>query len=135
MGRTLATATINGPLASKEYSFLVDTGASFVGLPITEIQELGLSPVPNGKRRFMTATGVVELDTYTAIGMVENEGFTAWVMPAPIPIIGYELLENLRFRVNPVSQRLEKVPDEVEDHPPYLLSVLEIYQQPRSGIS
>jgi hypothetical protein len=42
-------------------------------------------------------------------------------MPVPVPIIGYEFLENLRFRVNPVSQRIEKVPDDVEDHPPYLL--------------
>ena len=123
MGRTLATATINGPLASKEYDFLVDTGASFLGLPIKEIEELSLTAVPNGRRRFMTATRVVELDTYTAMGLVENEGFTAWVMPAPIPLIGYEILENLRFRVNPVSQRLEKVPDEVENHPPYLLMV------------
>jgi predicted aspartyl protease len=121
MGRTLATATVNGPLVSKEYDFLVDTGSTLMGLPLAEIEELGLTPIPNGQRRVITANGVVELDTYIAVGVIQGQGFGAWVMPVPVPIIGYEFLENLRFRVNPVSQRIEKVPDDVEDHPPYLL--------------
>ena len=41
-------------------------------------------------------------------------------MPASTPLIGYEALENLGFRVNPVIRQIEPVPDDVV-HPPYLL--------------
>ena len=121
MGRTLVTATINGPKATKAYSFLVDTGSTLMGLPLEEIQALGLVPIPRGTRRFMTATGVVERETYATLGSVEGRGFNTTVIPAPIPLIEYEFLENLRLRVNPVTETLEPVPDKVEDHPPYLL--------------
>ena len=124
MGRTIVAATVIGPKMTKEYSFLVDTGSTLMGLPLEEIQALGLVPIPRGTRRFMTATGVVERETYAALGAVEGKGFNTTVIPAPIPLIGYEFLENLRFRVNPVTQKLEPVPDEVEDHPPYLLSIV-----------
>ena len=43
------------------------------------------------------------------------------VAPAPIPLIGYELLQSMRMRVDPVTERLEEVPDDVIDHPPYML--------------
>ncbi len=124
MGRTFVQATINGPQTSKEYNFLVDTGVILMGLPQEEIQELGLAPIPNGQRRFVTATGIIELETYTALGIVQGRGFAAWVIPTPIPLIGYEFLQSMRFRVNPVSEELEEVPDE-EIHPPYLLTALE----------
>jgi len=123
MGRTLVTATIIGPNTTKEYSFLVDTGSSYVGLPMVEIQELGLAPIPNGKMQFVTATGLVELDTYTTLGQIDGQGFSATVIPAPLPLVGYELLENRRFRVNPVTQRIERVPPD-EIAPPYLLPIV-----------
>lgn len=121
MGRTEVTATIIGPSATKEYSFLVDTGSTHVGLPVQEIEELGLRPLRNGVRKFVSATGIVELQTYAAAGEIEGQEFVATVIPSPRPLIGYEVLENLRLRVNPVARKLERVPDEVEDHPPYLL--------------
>ena len=123
MGRTFVQATINGPLTSKEYNFLVDTGASLMGLPMEEIEELGLTPVLNGKRRFITATGHVELDTYTITGTVRQRGFSTMVIPAPLPLIGYEMLQSMRFRVNSVTENLEEVPEE-EIYPPYLLTAL-----------
>ena len=120
MGRAEVNATIIGPHAEREFTFLVDTGAVFVGLPADDIENLGLIPIPNGRRQFVTANGVVERDTYGAYGRLEDQGFLATVMVAPIPLIGYELLENLRFRVNPVTQSLERVGDE-EMGPPYML--------------
>ena len=121
VGRTFVQATINGPRASKAYSFLVDTGASLMGLPTGEIEELGLIPVPNGTRRFITATGPIELATYAITGTVKDRGFSAMVIPTPLPLISYEMLQSMRFRVNPVSEELEEVPDD-EIHPPYLLT-------------
>ena len=126
MGRTFVEGVIYGPLGTRRYSFFVDTGAALMGLPIEEIEALGLPKVPDGEMRFLTATGIVELETYSITGRVlierpRGNGFTAMVAPAPIPLIGYERLQNMRLRVNPVTELLEDVPDEVVDHPPYLL--------------
>ena len=120
MGRTYVEATIIGPKASKEYNFLVDIGASLMGLPMDEIQTLGLTPVPNGRRAFITATGAIELDTYIITGTVRERGFSTMVIQAPLPLVGYEMLQSMRFRVNPVTEVLEEVPQD-EIHPPYLL--------------
>ena len=126
MGRTFVDAVIFGPSESRRYSFLVDTGAALMGLPIEEIEALGLPTVPDGQTRFLTATGIVELDTYSITGRLvidrpRGNGFTAMVAPAPIPLIGYERLQNMRLRVNPVKEQLEDVPDDEVNHPPYLL--------------
>ena len=91
-----------------------------MGLPDNEIQELGLTAIPNGNRNFMTANGVVELSSYAAFGSLRDKGFNATVIPTPVPSIGYEILESMRLRVNPVTQQLEEVPEE-EPYPPYLL--------------
>lgn len=126
MGRTFVEAVIFGPSDTRRYSFLVDTGAALMGLPMEEIEALGLHVVPDGQTRFLTATGVVELDTYSITGRVivdrpRGNGFTAMVAPAPIPLIGYERLQNMRLRVNPVTEQVEDVPDEEVNHPPYFL--------------
>jgi predicted aspartyl protease len=126
MGRTFVDITINGPLDSRTYSFLVDTGSALMGLPLEEIEALGLQQVPDGQARFLSQSGIVELDTYAITGRVladrpRGNGFTAMVAPAPIPLIGYERLQNMRLRVNPVTEQLEDVPDDVIDHPPYML--------------
>ncbi len=111
MGRTFVTATIYGPRRSKEYSFLVDTGSVYVGLPAEEIAELGLRQFRNGSLTFMTANGVVELETYHADGEVQGREFGATVITTPVPLVGYEFLENRRFRVNPVTEQIEPVPE------------------------
>ncbi len=123
MGRTFVRATITGTQATREYGFLVDTGATFVGLPLEEIQALGLTLIPRGRIQILAGTGVVEVDSYAALGELEGRGFSATVIPSPIPLIGYEVLENLRFRVNPITRRLEPVPPE-EPHPPFQLLAL-----------
>ena len=126
MGRTFVEAIITGPLDTRRYSFFVDTGAALMGLPVEEIEALGLQKVPDGQMRFLTATGIIELDTYSITGRLlvdrpRGNGFTAMVAPAPIPLIGYERLQNMRLRVNPVTEQVEDVPDEIMDYPPYML--------------
>ena len=120
MGRTYVNATVTGQSESKEYRFLVDTGSTFMGLPLEEIEELGLTLIPDGRRSILTSSGVEESDTYLALGRLDDRGFAATVLPSPVPLIGYEILENMRFKVNPVSGVLEDVPLD-EPHPPYQL--------------
>ncbi len=119
MGRTEVQARIFGDQETREYTFLVDTGATYLALPLEEIEALGLRQ-GRGRFRLMSATGVVEVNTYYADGELMGEEFGAILVPASTPLIGYELLENLRFRVNPVTRQIEKVPED-EIHPPYLL--------------
>lgn len=120
MARTEVNAVIIGPQVEREFTFLVDTGSVFVGLPAEAIEELGLIPIPGGTRRLVTANGVVERDTYGAYGRLEDQGFLATIVASPVPLIGYELLENMRFRVNPVTQSLERLGDD-EFGPPFML--------------
>ena len=120
MGKTYVTATVIGPKGSKDYSFLVDTGATYMGLPQSEIEELGLELIPDGWIEILTGTGVVRRETYVAFGNLQGQGFAATVIAAPVPLIGYEILESSRFRVNPVTEELERVPAD-EPHPPFLL--------------
>ena len=119
MGRTEVLATIFGEKETREYTFLVDTGATYLALPLEEIEALGLRR-GRGRLRLMSATGIIEASAYFADGELMGEGFSATLVPASTPLIGYELLENLRFRVNPITREIEKVP-EGEVHPPYLL--------------
>ncbi len=119
MGRTQVQARIIGDRETREYTFLVDTGATYLALPLEEIEALGLRQ-SRGTVRLMSATGIIEVNTYFADGELMGQEFGAILVPAPTPLIGYELLENLRFRVNPVTQQIEKVPED-EVHPPYLL--------------
>ncbi len=119
MRRTQVQAGIFGDRETSEYTFLVDTGATYLALPIGEIEALGLRQ-SRGKLRLMSATGIVEVNTYFADGELMGQEFGAILVPASTPLIGNGLLENLRFRVNPVTQQIEKVPED-EVHPPYLL--------------
>ena len=119
MGKTEVQARVIGEKETREYTFLVDTGASYLALPAEDIEALGHRQT-GGRVRLMSATGVVEVNTFFAAGELMGEQFGAILVPASVPLIGYELLENLRFRVNPLTQEIEKVPED-EVGPPYLL--------------
>ncbi len=124
MGRTFVDGTIFGPLGTKQYRFFVDTGAALMGLPMEEIETLGLETIIDGKRTFMTATGRVELDTYLIRGNIRGRGFAGMVASSPIPLVGYEMLQDMRLKVNPVTEELEEVLEE-DLGPPYMLTMVE----------
>ena len=119
MGLTEVQATIFGEHEEREYSFLVDARSTYVALPQEEIRALRLRP-SGGTVRLMSATGPVDVDTYTVVGELRGQRFAGVAVPSATPLLGYELLQNLRYRVNPVSHDIEKVPDD-EMYPPYLL--------------
>ncbi len=122
MGRTFIEGTITGPAETRRYDFFVDTGSALMGLPMEEIEDLGLEVVPNGKRWFITASGRAQFDTYRINGEIRGRGFTTMVAPCPVPLVGYEMLQTMRLRVNPVTEEMEEVPDD-EIHPPYFISM------------
>ena len=116
MGRTTVEAYAIGSNGTRRFDFLVDTGSTFVGLPLDDIEALGLPMIPGGRRKVMTATGVIEQDTYSGAIELEEYGTAALVSECPIPLIGVEVLERLGMKVNPVTQKLEKAGED-EDVP------------------
>ena len=119
MGRTVVQALAIGPNGTRWFDFLVDTGSTFVGLPIKDIEALGLPIVPGGRYEVMTATGVIEQDTYSSGIELDGNATPALVAESPVPLIGVEVLERLRMKVNPVTQELEKAGED-EHMPPYM---------------
>ena len=119
MGVTQVKAKVFGEYEEREYTFLVDTSSTYMALPPEEIEGLGLRPT-GGTVRLMSATGLVDVETYFATGEIMRRRFGGIVVPSVSPLLGYELLQNLRFKVNPITHSIEKVSDD-EIHPPYLL--------------
>ena len=117
MGVTEVQARVFGANETREYTLMVDTGSTYLGLPQEEIEFLGL-PQGLGIVRLMTATGIAEVSPYFANGELNGQTFSALLVPMEAPVVGYELLQNLRYKVNPVTHEIEKVPDDVR-HPPF----------------
>ena len=120
MGRTTVEAVVTGENGVRRFEFLVDTGSNFVGLPLEDIEALGLYKIPGGRYRLMTGLGVMESDTYSASVRIGDDRAPAAVIVSPLHLIGYELLQSLRMKVNRVTQKLEKVP-EGEGWPPFIM--------------
>lgn len=105
-------------VAAREYVFAIDTRSNYLSLPLPEIEALGLRKC-GGKMKVEREDGVFAVETYFAEGEFRGEIFGAIAVAAAIPMLGYNLLQNLRFRLNPATGEIEKVPDGVP-HPPYL---------------
>lgn len=121
MGITYARGSITGRGETREYDFLVDTGATWLGIPQADIDALGLDTVPNAAAELPTADGsAVRSPVYVAVGMLEGTGFVNGAVPAAVPLVGYKLLQDLGFKVDLVNERIEPRPSD-EIGPPFLL--------------
>ena len=97
----------------------MDAQSNFVGLPLADIEALGLPAIYGGKSRVFTEERAVEKDTYTASAHLEGDTAPAMVAESQIPRIGFGVLERLRMKVNPNTGELEKAPPD-EHMPPYM---------------
>ncbi len=121
MGITYAKGSITGRSEAREYDFLVDTCATWVGIPQADIDALELEIVPNASAALMMADGTIShTPIYIAVGMLEGTGFVNGAVPAAVPLVGYKLLQDLGFKVDLVNERIEKRPED-EPGPPFLL--------------
>jgi len=113
MGITYARGSITGKTETREYDFLVDTGATWVGIPQADIDALALDTVPNASAALMTADGrVVNTPIYVGIGMLEGTGFVNGVAPAAVPRVpAGGLLSNVNSRVSVSMLPSSKVTD------------------------
>ena len=115
MGVTHVTVTVRNPAEPRrswDGLFLVDTGATDCMVPRMALKEIGL--VPEGTRTYELANGS-ELKMDITIGRLEFMGdlVGATIIFGPDdaePILGVTALESVGIEVDPVSQRLKRLP-------------------------
>ena len=106
MGITYARGTIIGKSQTRQYLFLVDTGSTWMTLPPQDIVELQLDRIEGQDAIIETPTDIIRRPFYSVTGTMENVPFADRVVPANRPMVGYELLQQLGFVVDLVSERI-----------------------------
>lgn len=115
MGATHVTVTIRNPAdpdRAWEGLLLVDTGATDSLVPRPHLEAIGLKP--EGRRTYELANGA-ELPLDVTIGRIE---FMGEVVVGTIifgeagaePILGVTALESVGIEVDPLNQRLKRLP-------------------------
>lgn len=91
---------------------LVDTGATYVTVPATQLRGLGIEPTD--RRTFVLADGrTAECDVGFAMVSLDGRHAPTLVVfgdEASEPLIGAVILETLGLAVDPVGKRLISVP-------------------------
>ena len=115
MGATHASVTIRNPADPQrawEGAFLVDTGATDSLVPRPHLEAIGLRP--RGRREYVLADGreiSVEIATAEIEVMGEIVGGTVlFGEPGTEPLLGVTALESAGLEVDPVNQRLKRLP-------------------------
>lgn len=115
MGATQVTVRITNPAEPDRFwegLFLVDTGATDSLVPRPHLEAIGLKP--RGRRRYELADGrelVVDVTVAEIEFMGEVVGGTVVFGEAGAePLLGLTALESVGIEVDPVNQRLKRLP-------------------------
>ncbi len=115
MGATHVTVTIRNPAEPDrawEGLFLVDTGATDSLVPRPQLEAVGLKP--KGRRSYELADGSeITVDVTTADLEVMGETVGGTILfgePDAEPLLGVTALESAGMEVDPVNQRLKRLP-------------------------
>ena len=106
-----------GPTVAVSVPALVDTGAGHTMLPASLLSGLGIAPLPR-RFPFLMADGR-EVAYHMAYALLTVDGNT---MRCPVIagpegrfLLGASTLELFRYKVNPVDELLEAIPERSED--------------------
>lgn len=115
MGATHVTVTIRNPAEPErtwEGLFLVDTGATDSLVPRPHLEAIGLKP--KGRRIYELADGselILDVTTADIEFMGEIVGGTVIFGEADAePLLGLTALESVGIEVDPLNQRLKRLP-------------------------
>ncbi len=115
MGATHVTVTIRNPAEPErtwEGLFLVDTGATDSLVPRPHLEAIGLKP--KGRRIYELADGselILDVTTADIEFMGEIVGGTVIFGEADAePLLGVTALESVGIEVDPLNQRLKRLP-------------------------
>ena len=115
MGATHVEVTVRNPSdrsRSWKGSFLVDTGATDSLVPRQHLEAIGIEP--EGPRRYELADGT-PVEIGTAVARLEFLGdFVGGTVlfgePGAEPLLGLTALESMGVVVDPLNQRLKRLP-------------------------
>lgn len=115
MGATHARVRITNPADARKYwegLFLVDTGATDTIVPRPYIESIGLKPRAT---RVYTLEDGSEISVDVTVAMLELMGekiggTVIFGEPGAEPLLGVTALESAGVEVDPVNQRLKKLP-------------------------
>ena len=115
MGTTHVKVRIINPADPEKYwegLFLVDTGATDTLVPRPHLEAIGLKP--EGTRVYTLADGSeISVDITVAMLELMDDKIGATVIfgdPGTEPLLGVTALESAGIEVDPVNQRLKKLP-------------------------
>ena len=115
MGATHVTVRITNPAEPDRFwegLFLVDTGATDSLVPRPHLEAIGLKP--KGRRTYQLADGsdlVLDVTTAGIEFMGEIVGGTIIFGEADVePLLGVTALESVGIEVDPLNQRLKRLP-------------------------
>jgi len=115
MGATHVTVTIRNPADPDrgwEGLFLVDTGATDSLVPRPQLEAVGLEP--KSRRSYELADGSeIKVDVTTADLEIMGETVGGTILfgePDAEPLLGVTALESAGMEVDPVNQRLKRLP-------------------------
>jgi len=110
MGETITRFKVFGALGSVELDALVETGATFTKIPRLEDERIGVEAkyeteveLADG-RLVPRKLGLAEVQ----IADVRRPVLLAVGADGEKPVLGYTTLENLGFKVNPITRLLER---------------------------
>ena len=115
MGAVQVTVAVVSPADTErrwEALFLVDTGATDCYVPRNRLREIGIKPV--GKRVYELADGT-EMTLEVGVAQIEFMGETVGATVIfgeddTEPLLGVTVLESVGIEVDPLNQRLKRLP-------------------------
>jgi len=130
MGYVKVSAKIGDPEQRrvKEVEFLVDTGASYMVVPPSVAEELGLKPIKKAK---VTLADKREVDAGYAFAYISLLGreapVTVLVFESPMPLLGTFTLQVLGLEVDPAKE-------EVRPSRPFALGLMHAWLTKRDSL-
>jgi len=100
---------LEGAKTGERIRMLVDTGATYLVLPPSIGERLGIIEFPRKAKTILAGKRVVECEFGTALIQIEDREapVTVILLDCPEPLLSAEALEALGLKVNPETGRLE----------------------------
>lgn len=109
MGHIYVTVYLEGAKTGEKIRMLVDTGATYVTLPTSLGEKLGITKFPRKTKTVLADKRVIECEFGSALIRIEDREapVTVIFLDYSEPLLGTEALEALGLKVNPETGRLE----------------------------
>lgn len=111
IGMTYVRATVRGPSASREWEFLVDSGAMYTLLAVDIWRQIGLEPKREESFALADGTHITRSVSECHITLPQGETHTPVILgePGDEALLRVVTLEELGLMVNPFTRQLQRM--------------------------